>query len=415
MKILLSVYACEPGQGSEEGIGWNTVLAIAQYHEAWVLTRTFCRSAIEAELANHPVPNLHFIYLDPLGWSEDWKGKQGAVQLHYYLWQVQAYFIGRALQNQVNFDLIHHVTYTKFWSPSFLAFLSPPFIWGPVGGGEAAPKSFWKAFSPRAKSYEILRDLAQHLGEYDPFTRLTARRSAIALAATQETESRIRQLKPQNLKIVSSVGLSAREIDSFAQYPMPSGQTIRFVSVGRLLHWKGTYLGLQAFAMAQIEKAEYWVIGEGPERASLEQLAEQLKISDRVKFLGSIPRDSMSLHLAQCHVLVHPSLHESGGFVCAEMMAAGRPVICLDLGGPAMQVTNETGIKIPADTPEQAVKGLAIAMSKLANNAELRVQMGKAAQARVREIFTWEVKGKYFAQLYQEIALTESKELSISR
>ncbi|MEG3975246.1 glycosyltransferase family 1 protein, partial [Microcoleus sp. herbarium8] len=74
MKILLSAFACEPNLGSEEGVGWNTVIQSAKYHETWVFTRTFCRSYIEAELEKNPVPNLHFVYFDPFGWSEDWKG-----------------------------------------------------------------------------------------------------------------------------------------------------------------------------------------------------------------------------------------------------------------------------------------------------------------------------------------------------
>lgn len=49
-------------------------------------------------------------------------------------------------------------------------------------------------------------------------------------------------------------------------------------------------------------------------------------------------------------------------------MAAGRPVICLDQGGPAMQVTEETGIKVPAPSPEQAVQELATALARLAND-----------------------------------------------
>ena len=50
-------------------------------------------------------------------------------------------------------------------------------------------------------------------------------------------------------------------------------------------------------------------------------------------------------------MLIHPSLHDSGGWVCLEAMAAGRPVICLDLGGPGLQVTEKTGIKVKASTP----------------------------------------------------------------
>jgi len=67
MKILLSAFACEPGQGSEEGVGWNTAIESAKYNEVWVVTRTFCKDAIEAELSRNPVPNLHFIYVEPLG------------------------------------------------------------------------------------------------------------------------------------------------------------------------------------------------------------------------------------------------------------------------------------------------------------------------------------------------------------
>ena len=84
-------------------------------------------------------------------------------------------------------------------------------------------------------------------------------------------------------------------------------------------------------------------------------------------------------------------------------MAAGRPVICLDLGGPATQVTQETGLKIPAHTPEQAVYGLAEAMTHLANNAELRVRMGHAGQKRVSETYGWETKGQFLTDLYEEV------------
>jgi glycosyltransferase involved in cell wall biosynthesis len=84
-------------------------------------------------------------------------------------------------------------------------------------------------------------------------------------------------------------------------------------------------------------------------------------------------------------------------------MAAGRPVLCLDLGGPSVQVTEETGFKIPAHNPLQAVDALAQAMSHLAKEPELRLSMGQAGQQRVREMFSWEAKGQALAQLYEEI------------
>ncbi|MBD1928903.1 glycosyltransferase family 4 protein [Trichocoleus sp. FACHB-90] len=404
MKILLSAYACEPGCGSEEGVGWNTVRHVANDHKVWVLTRIGFRRAIEAELERNPVQNLHFVYFDPFNWTEDWRNKQGLVQLHYYLWQIQAYFLARRLHQEICFDIVRHVTYVKHWSPSFLALLPVPFIWGPVGGAEAAPKAFWKDFSRRGQVYEVLRNLAQSVGECDPFVRLTALRSRVGLATTHETAERLRSLGVKNVQIASQVGLSKEEINTLAQYDLPDGSPVRFISVGRLIHWKGVDLGIRAFAIAlnHIPEAEYWIVGDGGERQRLEALAHSLGIGDKIRFWGALPRQETLSKIGQSHVLVHSSLHESGGFVCAEMMAAGRPVICLNLGGPAVQVTEETGIKVAAENPEQTVSDLAKAMIRLAE-PQVRIRMGQAGRKRVQEVFDWELKETLLLNLYEKI------------
>ena len=98
------------------------------------------------------------------------------------------------------------------------------------------------------------------------------------------------------------------------------------------MHWKGFHLGLRAFACANLPDAEYWILGDGAELNQLQILADNLGIAQRVKFWGKLSREETLNKLRDCHVLVHPSLHDSGGWVCLEAMAAGRPVICLDLG-----------------------------------------------------------------------------------
>ena len=107
--------------------------------------------------------------------------------------------------------------------------------------------------------------------------------------------------------------------------------------------------------------------------------------------------------LAECDVLVHPSLHDSGGWVCLEAMAAGRPVICLDLGGPGLQVTEQTGIKVPAISPLQAIADLAAAMGQLAGDPDRRLRLGQSARLRVAEHFAWDKKGEYMNQIYHSI------------
>ena len=404
MKILMSAYSCEPGKGSEPGVGWNFVRAVAKYHEVWVLTRPDeGREVIEAELARNPIPNLHFVYFTLPIWGGGWKWRFGAMQLHYYLWQIQAYFVARRLHRQIDFDIAHHVTFVKYSRPSFLCLLPIPFIWGPVGGGEFAPRAFWQDFSLSNKIHETVRMLACWVFESDPFARLTAQRSVLAKATTEDTAARVRKMGARNVQVYSESGLPREEIARLAQCSVSSDSPVRFASVGRLLHWKGFHLGLRAFAQAKLPDAEYWVFGDGPEKKRLQCLADKLGIAQQVKFWNKLPREETLRKLGECTALVHPSLHDSGGWVCLEAMAAGRPVLCLDLGGPAVQVTEQTGFKVPAHTPEQAVRDLSEGMVSLAKDLDLRVRMGEAGRRRVSEMFDWEVKASHLAQLYEEI------------
>lgn len=409
MKILLSAYSCEPGQGSERGVGWNVIKAVAKYHEVWVLTRPDeSKETIEAELARNPEPNLHFVYFNLPILSGMWKWGFGLIQLHYYFWQIQAYFVARRLQRQIGFDLAHHVTFVKYSRPSFLAFLPIPLLWGPVGGGEFAPKAFWQDFSLKSKIYELLRLLACWIFEFDPFVRITAQRSAFVKATTEDTAARVRKMGVKNVSVELAIGLLNQEITALAKYNLPGNTSIRFISIGRLLHWKGFHLGLRAFALANLPNAEYWIVGDGSEKQALEKMAETLNISHQVKFWGELSREQTLQKLSECTALIHPSLHDSGAGVCLEAMAAGRPVICLDLGGPAVQVTNDTGFKIAATTPEQAVRELAEAIAQLAGSSDLQQRMGEAGRRRVGKVFNWEVKGRDLANLYQEI-VTQSQ------
>jgi glycosyltransferase involved in cell wall biosynthesis len=202
------------------------------------------------------------------------------------------------------------------------------------------------------------------------------------------------------------VALNEEEIERLRCHPVVRTGAFRLLSLGRLLHWKGFELALRAFAQFQREfpASEYWLIGDGPERKSLESLAREFGVAGKVIFWGEMTRRDVLQKLAECDVLLHPSLHDSGGFVSVEAMAAGRPVICLDLGGLALQVTEQTGIKAPAVTPEQVVAELARALDRLARDPSLRHRMGRAARARVDLEFNWKKKGEYLANIYRQVS-----------
>lgn len=406
LRVLVSAYACEWGKGSEPGIGWNWVRQIARFGQVWVLTRANNRDKIEKALAVQPLLDTQFIYYDLPRWARFWKKGQRGIRTYYYVWQLGAYFAARKLHRQVGFDLVHHVTFGKYWLPSFLAFLPTPFLWGPVGGGESAPRSFLLSLSARGRAYELCRVVARSFGELDPFVRFTARRAAVGLATTCQTERRLRALGCREVPIFSHAALAQEEIQQLGKIPLRQSNPFRVFSVGGLLHLKAYDLGLKAFALfhRQFPESEYWLIGGGPERTRLEKLVGELGVSECVTFCGVLPRAEVLAKFAQCDVLLHPALHESSGWASVEAMAAGRPVICLDLGGSALQVTEETGIKVPAHSPEQAVEELAEALAHLARNPSLRARLGRAAQARVQDQFNWERKGEYLESLYRQLA-----------
>ena len=401
LRILVSAYACEPGRGSEPGVGWNWVQQIARHNDVCVITRANNRRAIET---HPPIPNAHFVYFDLPRWARFWKRRKRGVYLYYYLWQIGAYLQARKLHRAAPFDIAHHVTFVTYWMPSFFALLPIPFVWGPVGGGESAPRRFVRSFSLRGRWFELFRTSAQAIGRMDPFVRLTARKSALAFASTQETADRMIGLGCRQVQLLSAMGMPAGELDALGRMETPgSGGPFRLVSIGDLLHWKGGELGLRAFARfsRKFPAAEYWFIGEGVERGRLERLSEELGTTGQVTFWGQLPREAALAKLAECDVLVHPSLHDSGGCVCSEALAAGRPVICLDLGGPALQVTPETGFKIPAISPQQSISDLAHAMERLATDPELYERMANAAKREVRTHLSWDRKGDQIARIYK--------------
>ncbi len=408
LKVLVSAYACEPGKGSEPAVGWNQAREIAKFHDVWVITRANNRRAIEKALSATPIKNLHWIYCEVPPWLGFWKKGMRGLRLYYYLWQMNAFIAARKHHRNIRFDIVHHVTFVTYWQPTFLHFLSVPFVWGPVGGGESTPVNFLRSFGLRGAIYEILRIFARTLGELDPFVRGAGRRSSAALATTEQTGNRLRQIGCNNVSVVSAIGLPREELAELGAIPYREDGPFRVLTVGRLLHWKGIAFALRAFARfhAAFPESEYWLVGDGSDRKYLERLARELGLGKAVSFFGELPRKEALAKYRDCNTLLFPSFHDSGGGVCLEAMAAGRPVICLDLGGPGLQVTSGTGIKVSAIDPQQVIADLASAMGRLATDRSLCRQLGANGRSRVECDFSWERKGENIAALYTRLATT---------
>ena len=118
----------------------------------------------------------------------------------------------------------------------------------------------------------------------------------------------------------------------------PFGHPLRMVQVGRLNHAvKGQDIIIRA--LAEVDGTTIDFIGDGPSRAELEQMARQLNVADRVRFLGSRTQAEVFSLLPQYDLLLQPSRIEGFGLTVAEAMAARVPVAVSDLD-PLVEVVD---------------------------------------------------------------------------
>jgi glycosyltransferase involved in cell wall biosynthesis len=235
--------------------------------------------------------------------------------------------------------------------------------------------------------------------------RDTAKKATIALGVTRESCEIIRKLGAQRVVQLPSGSLTDEELVFFDNMPPPpENGPFRVLCLGRLLHWKGFYLAIRAFAIfaRKNPEAELWIVGTGPFQEELEKTAAQTGVSSQVRFWGYLPHAEAMEKLAQAHVLLHPALHEGFGHVCLEAMACGRPVACLDVGGPATQVTAETGFVAPVTNPEEAVQAMASFLARIAHDRDYMAELSAKGRARVREEFTMRQTGAALSAFYAE-------------
>jgi glycosyltransferase involved in cell wall biosynthesis len=159
---------------------------------------------------------------------------------------------------------------------------------------------------------------------------------------------------------------------------------------GRLVGWKGVRHALDALADARLalRPVKLLVVGDGPERAALEQRARDRGVAARAIFAGSVPHGEVAACYRLADVGVFPSVaDEAFGITIAECMSCARPVVASYIGGIPEVVGNEggAGTLVPPADPA----AIARALAALADDATLRRRMGEAARARIVREFTW--------------------------
>ncbi len=174
----------------------------------------------------------------------------------------------------------------------------------------------------------------------------------------------------------------------------------RLFSVGRLVHQKGLDLALRALADLKDMEWEWIVAGDGPQMDALKTLANELGISERVKFIGWQAREDLIKCYQQSNLFLFPSRHEGMPNAVLEAMASGLPVVASRIAGnEELVVDGETGLLFPSEDENL----LRVALKRLLNDSALRQKMGVLSRRRVEEKYSWENTAKQYALLLEKV------------
>jgi rhamnosyl/mannosyltransferase len=256
---------------------------------------------------------------------------------------------------------------------------------------------------------EVIRPRWRYRVFYHPFLDFALKRAARIVVASPPMLN-VEALVPYRAKcVVIPYGV---ELDRFQISPRVAAKAkllrgtkdvTLLLFVGRLVAYKGVEILLRALPGLD---AETVLIGDGPLRPSLEALARELEVADRVRFAGEVADEDLLAWYHACDALVLPSIsrQEAFGIVQLEAMACRRPVISTDLptGVPWVNQHERTGLVVRAGDVAALRGGLA----RLVCEVELRQTFGAAGRARVMSQFTSEHMCGMALSLYQQLRET---------
>jgi glycosyltransferase involved in cell wall biosynthesis len=401
MRLLLSAYACAPNLGSDHAVGWNWVTEAHRLgHEIWAFVSPAHRGSIAAACnQDSSLSGIHWVFPEVPHWQLQEGVEPRWERTYNLLWQYNAVGYARDLHRRIEFDAIHHLTWAGIRSPTFLGSLGPPLIIGPIGGGETSPQSLRDKLGTRGRTLEWIRDISNATITVNPVVRTGFSDAAVIFVSTPDTQRLFKGSFYNKTIVFSQLGVT--ELPPI--HKRQCGSPPKLLYAGRLLYWKGVHIALRAFAeltSAGIH-ARFTIVGDGPERARLEQETRSLGLSDQVEFIFRVPQRKL-FELYNTHdLLLFPSLHDSGGFVVLEALSHGLPVVCLDLGGPNEIVTADSGVVVrtsrSGQNTEQLATSIAAALSQLLQAPEEMSRLSKGAVARANEF----ILSKRIVALYQ--------------
>lgn len=406
MKILIIAYACEPLKGSEPGVGWNMSQALAKLHDVTVLTRCNNRNVIEQFVGREENAHLHFIYHDlPTKWM--WIKKRCGIQAYYVLWNLTARRMVKKYIVEHPVDLVHHLTFNQYRTPSIGYFLPLPFVIGPIGGAERINSVFYKELEPDTLKREKYRSRGSDFRLFAWLGRRTKTMKAYIFSA-KENAARLQPYTDTTHSIVRVLPAIAIDKNDFRfENGNSKDDTFIMIYAGRAVDWKGLHVFLLALSNCASQMKDYRVrligIRSEEERKKVTCWISEMGLSGHVELIDFMARPELLQQLQKAHLLVYPAFRDSGSMAVLEACTVGCPAIAFDAGGQDA-FPDDILLKVSiGKTFDETVDNLSEKLIWAYRHPTEIQTIGNSAHRYAMTKMTWEVRVQQIADVYNEI------------
>ena len=401
--ILLSAYACEPGRGSESGVGWGWLIGLTARHTVHLVTRENNLPSIRLALEKLDLPDGRVVLVGHEAgrfWLWLKRRRLVPVSVYYALWQLT---LGWRFRRRLgDFDLVHHVTFNGFRTPGAWWGHRTRVVLGPLGGSAVAPGWALGSFGARIAG-ETLRTLSVRLWFLNPWTQASLRRADRVIVATGDLKDRLGRGGIECEVLLECAVPGALEEEATGA---PAGQRRDFIWAGTIEPWKGWSLAWKGFARAFADEdgaPRLRVFGDGRQASRALRLAEELGVSRLILFEGRKSQDELWQAFRGARALVFPSVRDTSGNVILEALACGCPVICLGHQGAVEMTDDDCAIRIDPVGREEVIRDLGEAFRRLQQDDQLVDRMGRHGRERILRNFTWPAKTAAMGKIYREL------------
>jgi len=241
-----------------------------------------------------------------------------------------------------------------------------------------------------------------------PLLRRIVRGSDAVTAISTYTADRLRKQVPGVDPAIIPFGAAVDAPAEPPPYTYDGARAFELLFVGRLVERKGVHLLLDALASLPAERrALLHVVGDGPDRAKLEEQARRLELGGRAIFHGFVSKEELQRRLETCDAFVLPAVvdakgdTEGLGVVLIEAMSYARPVIASAAGGIVDIVRDRrNGLLVPpGDAP-----ALAAAIAGMMDDPARAREFGLNGREDVAANFSWDVIADRLAEIYRDVS-----------